>query len=168
MVDVSAKALTARAARAEALVLVRAPPGGGWWPRDAAAEAALVATAACAGVAAAKATAALVPMAHALALDGARVRVERPARAAGGGAVVRVEAAVATRAGTGVEMEALCAAALGALALVDMLKGALPPGALEVGRVRLLHKSGGARGDYDAQEGAGGGGSEGAGGAPGE
>jgi cyclic pyranopterin monophosphate synthase len=48
---------------------------------------------------------------------------------------------------TGVEMEALVAASVAALTLYDMVKAVQRDA--EVGEVRLLSKSGGARGDYE-------------------
>lgn len=153
MVNVANKSLTLRTARAEALLIIR---GGGlsttvsWWPVDAASEAALVSTAVIAGVSGAKACGSLIPMCHPLPLARAAVSIERPTIVANNDAVVRITSDVSTVAGTGVEMEALCAVSLSALTLIDMLKGALPPGSLEISNVRLLHKSGGKR-DFNTQ-----------------
>ncbi len=58
----------------------------------------------------------------------------------------RVEVRVRTTGRTGVEMEAMTGAALGAIALYDMVKG-LDRGA-EIGPVRLLRKSGGRSGEW--------------------
>ena len=145
--DVSPKPPTARAAVAEATLFVAAGAGppAVWWPVDVAAEAALMATASVAGVGAAKRTSSLIPLCHPLPLDGADVAVRRPAPAPGGGWAVTVTAAVRTTQRTGVEMEALAAAAVGALALYDMLKGGVAQRCLEVGAVRVLKKEGGKR-----------------------
>ena len=62
------------------------------------------------------------------------------------GARVRFEAACGTTASTGVEMEALTAAAVAALTLYDMLKGASKDIVIET--VRLLHKEGGRSGSW--------------------
>jgi cyclic pyranopterin phosphate synthase len=160
MVDVSAKPVSVRRARAEATLLVRAPVAR-WWPADAASEAALVATAVVAGVRAAKSVSSLIPLCHSLSLDGVRVDVSRPAplagagglapagNGAGAGAAVLVTVDVSTAARTGVEMEALAGAAAAALTLYDMVKGAVDPAALEVASIRLLKKTGGARGDFE-------------------
>ena len=148
MVNVANKSLTLRAARAEALLIIH---GGGtttWWPLDVASEAALVSTAVIAGVNGAKACGSLIPMCHPLPLARAAVSIERPTLLANNDAIVRITSDVSTVAGTGVEMEALCAVSLAALTLIDMLKGALPPGSLEISNIRLLHKSGGKR-DFD-------------------
>lgn len=156
MVDIGGKLSTARFARAEASLRV---VGGGarvqsWWPDDQSTESALVTTAVVAGVGAAKACGALIPMCHPLSLTRAAVVVERPRLSSVEGrvddAVVRVVADASAVGGTGVEMEALLAASVAALTLVDMLKGALPPGSLEIEHVRLLEKSGGSRGVYKA------------------
>ena len=109
-----------------------------------------MATASVAGVGAAKRTSSLIPLCHPLPLDGADVAVGRPAAAAaGGGWGVTVTASVRTTQRTGVEMEALAAAAVGALTLYDMLKGGVAQQCLEVRGVRVLKKSGGKR-DFDA------------------
>ena len=109
-----------------------------------------MATASIAGVGAAKRTSSLIPLCHPLPLDGADVAVGRPAAAAGGWGVT-VTASVRTTQRTGVEMEALAAAAVGALTLYDMLKGGVAQQCLEVGAVRVLRKSGGKR-DFDRTE----------------
>jgi cyclic pyranopterin phosphate synthase len=141
MVDVSAKPATARLARAEGLVrMTRAT-------RDLAlsgeaAKGDVRAVAEIAGVMAAKRTADLIPLCHPLALSKCQVRVE--ADEAG----LRVTAEVATTGPTGVEMEALTAAAVACLTLYDMLKAA--ERGMVIDGVRLLEKSGGASGDFTA------------------
>ena len=153
LVDVTAKPPTARLAVAEATLLVAsaAGPPAAWWPAaGSSAEAALMATASVAGVGAAKRTSSLIPLCHPLPLDGADVAVGRPAAAAAGGWGVTVTASVRTTQRTGVEMEALAAAAVGALTLYDMLKGGVAQQCLQVGGVRVLKKSGGKR-DFDCR-----------------
>jgi cyclic pyranopterin phosphate synthase len=156
MVDIGRKSSSARFARAEAWLRI---VGGGarvqsWWPDEQSAESALVTTAVVAGVSAAKACGALIPMCHPLSLTRAAVVVERPRLSSVDGraddAVVRVVADASAVGSTGVEMEALLAASVAALTLVDMLKGALPPGSLEIEHVRLLEKTGGSRGAFKA------------------
>jgi len=142
MVDVSAKPPTVRTARAEALV--RMVPAA----RAALAEAtapkgdALV-TAQIAGIAAAKQTASLIPLAHPLAL--AHVGVTFAWTESG----LRVEATASTSAQTGVEMEAMVAASVAALTIYDMAK-ALDKG-IVLERVRLLEKTGGKSGHWRAE-----------------
>ncbi len=141
MVDVSAKPPTARRAVAEALVacsqetLSLVIDGGG--PKGD-----VLTVAELAGVMAAKRTAELIPLCHPLALTDLVVQVT-PDRAA---SVLRVRAEAATTGPTGVEMEALTAAAVAALTIYDMVKGVEK--AVEIRAVRLLAKSGGKSGDW--------------------
>ncbi len=137
MVDVSAKAETRRTARAQAFVrmrpaVLRSLPEN---PKGNPLEIARIA-----GIAAAKKTADLIPLCHPLMLSHAdvEVRVERTG--------VRIVATAATTAQTGVEMEALTAAAVAALTVYDMTK-ALDK-AIEIQNVYLLEKTGGKSGDY--------------------
>lgn len=137
MVDVSAKPETLRTARAQAFVRMRpevierldANPKGN--PLE---------IARIAGISAAKKTADLIPLCHPLMLSHADVE----ASVESGG--VRIVATAAASGPTGVEMEALTAAAVAALTVYDMTK-ALDKG-IEIGEVRLLEKTGGKSGDY--------------------
>lgn len=142
MVDVGAKGETGREARAAATVRMRpetlAALLEGRVPKgDAGAVARL------AGIMAAKRTSELIPLCHPLALTGVEVEVH-PA----GPDSVEITATVRTRGRTGVEMEALTAVSVAALALYDMLK-ALEKG-IVIGPVRLLEKSGGRSGHWVA------------------
>jgi len=137
MVDVSAKTPTARTARAEALVrmkpeVIRALEHN---PKGDPLEVARIA-----GIQAAKRTADLIPMCHPLPLAHADVAVSVEARG------VRIESSVSTTAQTGVEMEALTAAAVAALTVYDMTK-ALDK-SITIEKVRLLEKTGGKSGRY--------------------
>jgi cyclic pyranopterin phosphate synthase len=136
MVDVSAKASTARFARARAVV--RMSPGAA--ARVAAGEAPkgdVTGVARIAAIQAAKRTDELIPLAHSLGLTHLDVDI---AVDAGEGTVTLVtEARTADR--TGVELEAMVAASVGALAVYDMVKG-IEPGVV-VERVELLEKTGG-------------------------
>ncbi len=98
-----------------------------------------------AGIMATKRTAELLPFCHPIALTGAEVRVE-PEPEAGR---IRVESRVRARDRTGVEMEALTAAAVAALCLYDTAKPY--DRAAEIGGLRLVSKSGGKGGDYRAE-----------------
>lgn len=137
MVDVSEKAATARTARAEALV--RMKPGVirslADNPKGDPLEVARIA-----GIQAAKRTAELIPMCHPLPLTHADVDVTVEERG------VRIESSVSTAAQTGVEMEALTAAAVAALTVYDMTK-ALDK-SITIEKVRLLEKTGGKSGHY--------------------
>ena len=144
MVDVSGKEITERRARAEAVVRMSAPADrqlrGGKLPKGDAFE--MVRFAA---IQAAKQTAQLLPLCHPLRLT----KVDAELHALGGGAW-RVTSEVAALDRTGVEMEALAAATVGALALYDMVKAV--DRAAEIGPVHLLEKSGGRSGRYVRDE----------------
>ena len=141
MVDVSDKAATAREAVAQGFLrmspetLALATSGAG-------AKGDVFAVAEVAGVMAAKKTAELIPMCHPLALSKVEVRVA----AADGGLAVTARAK--TTGPTGVEMEALTAASVACLTLYDMLKAAQKDMVIEA--VRLVSKTGGKSGDYQA------------------
>ncbi len=132
MVDVSGKRPTERRAVAECFVrLSRATLAAiaeGGLPKGDAIE-----TARLAGIMAAKRTAELIPMCHPLALTHVAVRAEVRARG------VRFEAAAACIGPTGVEMEALTAAAVAALTLYDMVKAVEKRAVIE--NLRLLEKT---------------------------
>ena len=93
-----------------------------------------------AGIQAAKRTSELIPMCHPLALS--FVDVEASVVAGG----VEIRATAATVAGTGVEMEAMTAAAVAALTVYDMTK-ALDKG-IRIREVALISKTGGKSGTY--------------------
>ena len=141
MVDVSAKRQTVRVAVARAEVRMR-PATLALIRTNQVAKGDVLTVAQLAGVMAAKKTADLIPLCHPLPLDDVQVRVE-PAR---GAAAVTIEATVRTTGRTGVEMEALVAAAAAALTVYDMCK-AVDRG-MTIDRVRLIHKSGGRSGTY--------------------
>ena len=98
-----------------------------------------------AGITAAKQTAALIPLCHPLALDHVDVSLEPDAALPG----VRVTATARVHGRTGVEMEALTAAAVALLTVYDMLK-AVDRG-MTIEGVRLLRKAGGRSGDWEAE-----------------
>jgi cyclic pyranopterin phosphate synthase len=99
-------------------------------------------TARIAGIQAAKRTGELIPLCHPLGLDHVDVRAE--VDAAAGTVTLTAEARVTAR--TGVEMEAMTAAAVSALTVYDMVKG-LERG-VTVEEVALLEKSGGRSGHW--------------------
>ena len=95
-----------------------------------------------AGIMAAKKTADLIPLCHPLPLAQVKVALmEEPDGYA-------IEATVRTTARTGVEMEALTAVSAAALTLYDMLKAV--DKAMVIGNVRLVKKTGGRSGDFEA------------------
>jgi cyclic pyranopterin monophosphate synthase len=141
MVDISAKPATRRTATASAFVelsrkVLAALPSN---PKGNPLEVARLA-----GIQAAKRTAELIPLCHPLALT----HVDVEAKLAPGGirSGVRIRATAATTGPTGVEMEALTAAAVAALTVYDMTK-ALDKG-IVIRELRLEAKSGGKSGDY--------------------
>jgi cyclic pyranopterin phosphate synthase len=137
MVDVSAKTETRREAVASAFVelneavLAALPQNPKGNPLE---------VARFAGIQAAKKTSELIPMCHPLSLSFVDVSAEVVA----GGVAIRATAA--TVAGTGVEMEAMTAAAIAALTVYDMTK-ALDKG-IRLREVVLESKCGGKSGDY--------------------
>jgi cyclic pyranopterin phosphate synthase len=141
MVDVSAKPATLRTARAHAFVrltpaVLRQLPHN---PKGNALEIARIA-----GIAAAKRTSDLIPLCHPLMLTHADVEVTLRKQG------VRIVASAATTAQTGVEMEALTAAAVAALTVYDMTK-ALDK-TIEIQNLYLLEKTGGKSGDFRRPE----------------
>ena len=139
MVDVTAKEPTRRVARAEAFVSMSPSTlkllRGNNLPKGNPLE-----TARIAGIQAAKKTSDLIPLCHPLPLTHVDVSIS----ISRGG--VRLESTASTKAETGVEMEALAAAAVAALTLYDMCK-AVEKG-ITIERVRLLEKTGGKSGHW--------------------
>lgn len=140
MVDVSDKGSTDR--RAVASVLVKISPRTlraiRRNPKGDPLEIARVA-----GIAAAKRTSELIPLCHPLLLS----HIDVDAQLCKNG--IRISSTIRTTGPTGVEMEAMTAAAVAALTVYDMCK-ALDRG-IEITRLRLLEKSGGKSGDYRAR-----------------
>jgi cyclic pyranopterin phosphate synthase len=143
MVDVSHKAVTAREATAEATILVSAEAfaavSDGKSPKGD-----VLAVARIAGIMAAKKVPDLIPLCHPLAIAKAAIEIEPDATRH----AFRIQATVATSGQTGVEMEALTAASVAALAFYDMIKAVDKSAMIE--NIRLLTKSGGKSGDYKA------------------
>ncbi|MDQ2871907.1 MAG: cyclic pyranopterin monophosphate synthase MoaC [Candidatus Eremiobacteraeota bacterium] len=141
MVDVSAKAVTLRTARACARVVMSAQAAQALrevtLPKGDAFVAAQLA-----GILAAKQTGSLIPLAHPLPLAQVDVRFDWD------GEVLAIEASARTSAQTGVEMEAMVAASIAALTIYDMTK-AIDKG-IVVESIRLLEKTGGKSGTWRA------------------
>ena len=139
MVDVTAKQPTVRSATAEAMVacspdVVRALRDGTVPKGD------VLAVARVAGIAAAKKVPDLLPLAHVIGVHG--VALELTIVDEG----VQIHAEVRTADRTGVEMEALTAVTVAALAIVDMVKGV--DRRAEILHARVTAKSGGRSGDW--------------------
>jgi cyclic pyranopterin monophosphate synthase len=146
MVDVSGKPATIRTAVAEAILRMkhstRRAVLEGSGPKGE-----VLATARVAGILAAKRTSEAIPLCHALALASVEIAFDTDLpRDARGRAGLRVLATARCTGPTGVEMEALHAAALAALTVYDMAK-ALEKG-IEVEKLRLLEKTGGKSGSW--------------------
>ena len=137
MVDVSAKPSTQRVARAHAFVRI-APAALKKLPRNPKGNPLEIAR--IAGIAAAKRTAELIPLCHPLLLS--HVDVEAAVEKGG----VRIMASAATTGQTGVEMEAMTAAAVAALTIYDMIK-ALDK-SIEIQDLYLVEKTGGKSGRF--------------------
>ncbi|MBL1090288.1 cyclic pyranopterin monophosphate synthase MoaC [Streptomyces inhibens] len=139
MVDVSAKDVTARTARARGRVLVSPQViellrGEGMPKGDA------LATARIAGIMGAKRTPELIPLCHPLAVSGVKVDLSVTDEA------VEITATVKTTDRTGVEMEALTAVSVAALTVVDMIKAV--DKAAVISDIRVEEKTGGKSGDW--------------------
>ena len=139
MVDVSAKDVTAREARASGRVLLSeaaiAALRSGRVPKGDA-----LAVARIAGIQGAKRTPDLVPLCHPIAIHSVTVDLSV------GDDAVLIEATVRTADRTGVEMEALTSVTVAALALIDMVK-AIDPAAV-ISDVRVEEKTGGKTGPW--------------------
>jgi len=139
MVDVSAKAVTARTALAEARV--RFPPAVAQALRAQSlnvAKGAVADTAIIAGTMAVKRTHELIPFCHAVPVDGCRIVVDWASAN-----ILAIRCEVRSTHRTGVEMEALTGASVAALTVYDMCKALSH--AIVIGPVRLLAKRGGRR-----------------------
>jgi len=139
MVDVSAKDITVREAVASATVVISAEVAGmlrdGSVPKGDA-----LAVARIAGICATKRTAELIPLCHPIAIHGVDVELEVLDDR------VQITTTVRTADRTGVEMEALTAAAVAGLALIDMVKGV--DRSAHIKDVVLLAKRGGRTGEW--------------------
>ena len=143
MVDVGNKAETVREARAEARVFMSADTlhlieTGGHKKGN------VIAVARIAGIQAAKRCADLIPMCHPLMLTGIDVDITLDSD----NNAVHITTACRLKGQTGVEMEALTAASVAALTIYDMCKAG--DRGMVIDSVRLLHKSGGRSGVWNA------------------
>jgi len=139
MVDVGDKAVTRREASAESLVLMAAATIE-LIRQDRLAKGDALSVARLAGIMACKRTSELIPLCHPIRITKAEVALTIVAEG------VHVESRVVAVDQTGVEMEALTAAAVAALTLIDMVKGV--ERGVQIEYVRLLTKSGGRSGEW--------------------
>ena len=145
MVNVGDKPVTHRTARAGARVLVNEDTfaliaSGGMKKGD------VLTVAQLAGIMGAKRTPDLIPLCHPVAISGIEVQLTLNQ----GACAVDVEASVTCDGQTGVEMEALTAAAVAALTVYDMCKAVQRD--VRITDIRLLDKTGGVHGDYHGEE----------------
>jgi len=145
MVDVSDKASTFREAVAGGSVYVNAGTfrlitEGKIEKGD------ILAVAQVAGIMAAKRTSDIIPMCHPVVITGVEITFTPDEKRC----AIDIAATVRCKGETGVEMEALTAVSASALAIYDMCKAVQKD--IEIGNVRLLKKTGGKSGDYEADE----------------
>jgi cyclic pyranopterin phosphate synthase len=144
MVDVGAKAVSQRAARASGYIRMQ-PATVEAIRRNGLVKGDVLTVARVAGIMAAKRTAELIPLCHTLPLDDVQVTAELDDALPG----VRVEATAKTSGRTGVEMEAMVAATVTLVTVYDMAKG-LDRG-MVISDVRLEEKSGGKTGHWSRE-----------------
>ncbi len=152
MVNVGAKAVTHRVARAVAIVVL--PPALAALLREgdiATKKGPVFQTAILAGIMGAKKTSELIPLCHPLPLDDCKIQIESQPAGADGTVEVVINCTAETHAKTGVEMEALTGATIAALTLYDMGKAVSHD--IVIKDVRLLEKTGG-KSDIRATPGA--------------
>ena len=136
MVDVSAKAPTRRQAHVQA-VMRMSPEAFEAIQRESLRKGDPFTVAKIAGIQAAKRTSELIPLCHPLPIEHLEMAFEPDAATQ----TIRLIASATTTAKTGIELEAFVAAAIGALALYDMVKAIDP--AATITDLQLLKKSGG-------------------------
>ena len=143
MVDVGSKPVTSRRAVASGQITMAAETvekirQGGLGKGD------VLAVARLAGIMGAKQTASLIPLCHPLGLDHVALDLALDDGLPG----VTITATCQVTGRTGIEMEAMTAVSVAALTIYDMCK-AVDRG-MQIGAIRLTHKSGGKSGDFNA------------------
>lgn len=140
MVDVGAKPVSRRVARASGVVRMSAETLA--LVRDKrAAKGDVLEVARLAGIMAAKRTAELIPLCHNLPLESVTIEFEFPDEA-----TLQISATVQVEAKTGIEMEALTAVSVAALTVYDMCKGV--DRGMSIGPIQLEEKTGGRSGHW--------------------
>jgi len=143
MVDVSEKQATLREAMAGGTVFVNDETFG-LIMRGEMKKGDVLAVAQIAGIMAAKRTSELIPMCHPIAITGVDISFAPDDKRS----AIDITATVRCKGETGVEMEALTAVSAAALTIYDMCKAVQKD--IEITNIRLLRKSGGKSGDYQA------------------
>jgi len=146
MVDVGAKPVTRREAVARGRIRL-SPEALQAVVEGSARKGDVLGVARIAGIQAAKRTADWIPLAHPLPLESVEIEFHPEPD----GAAIEIEARVRVSAKTGVEMEALVAVSAAALTVYDMCKS-IDRG-MVIEQIRLLRKSGGKSGLYEADGG---------------
>lgn len=144
MVDVGAKQVTHRVARAEAFVTMQ-PETLALIQDRKVAKGDVFEVARLAGIMATKQTQNLIPLCHSLGLDGARIDFEIV-----GARQIRIESEVSNHGRTGVEMEAMTAVSIAALTVYDMCKAV--DRWISIGPTQLVEKSGGKSGHLKRED----------------
>lgn len=144
MVDVGAKDITARMARAESFVVMK-PETLKLILNRHVAKGDVFEVARLAGIMATKRTADLIPLCHPLGIDAVQLSLTVV-----DDITVRIEATVEVHGRTGVEMEALTAVSVAGLTIYDMCKAV--DREMSLGPTRLLEKRGGKSGHFRANE----------------
>jgi cyclic pyranopterin phosphate synthase len=144
MVDVGGKEITERVAIARATVTMQAATIKLIQTKTAR-KGDVLAVAQLAGIIAAKKTSDLIPLCHPLALSSVELKLSIDAKRR----AVDIVATCKLKGRTGVEMEALTAASVAALTVYDMCKAA--DRGMVISDVKLVHKSGGKSGVFDAR-----------------
>ena len=140
MVDVGAKAVTSRVARASGRVVMQ-PETLARIQQRGFAKGDVLEVARLAGIMAAKRTGELIPLCHPLSLESVTIGFSFP-----DDRTVAIDAEVRVTAKTGVEMESLAAVSIAALTIYDMCK-AIDRG-MAIEQIRLEEKSGGKSGHF--------------------
>lgn len=140
MVDVGAKEITQRVARAESFVVMQPETLQRISDRQVT-KGNVLEVARLAGIMATKRTADLIPLCHPLGIDAVEVDLQIV-----DSRTIRIEAVVRVQGRTGVEMEALTAVTVAGLTVYDMCKAV--DRAMTLGPTRLLEKSGGKSGHF--------------------
>jgi cyclic pyranopterin monophosphate synthase len=143
MVDVSAKSPSERVAVAKGAIAMM-PKTLALIQEGGVAKGDVLSVARLAGIMGAKRTPDLIPLCHPLALSSVKVELTPDMDCA----EIEITATCKVVAATGVEMEALTAVAVAALTVYDMCK-AVDRG-MTIGKIRLVHKSGGKSGTFEA------------------
>ena len=144
MVDVGGKTPTRRTATARAEVFMSRETLR-MVVEDGAPKGDVLAVARVAGITGGKRTPDLIPLTHPIGLDSMTVDLNPDETLPG----IRIEATATTNDRTGVEMEAMTAAAVAALTVYDMLKSV--ERGIRITDIRLVYKSGGKSGTYKAE-----------------